>query len=139
MTEIPWKQGLIHFPRHKGEPPHLIGSKCRLCGYCAFPPKKVCLHCLRDDCMQEVRLGPHAKLESFAVMQIGRPDFPAPYIMAYVTTAENAKIFTLVSGCEPVEDALEIGEDMELVIDKIKEDSAGNEILGWKFRPVRGG
>jgi uncharacterized OB-fold protein len=137
MAEIAWKEGLIHFPTREGEPPNLVGSKCRLCGYCSFPPKKVCLRCLRDDCMQEVKLGPRASLDSFAVMQIGRPGFPAPYIMAYVTSAEGAKIFTLVNGCEPAEDALEIGEEMEMVIAEIKEDSAGNKLMGWKFRPVR--
>jgi len=31
------------------------------------------------------------------------------------------------------------GEEMELVVDTIKEDDKGNELIGWKFRPCEGG
>ena len=34
--------------------------------------------------MEETRLGPYASLETYAVMQVGPPDFPAPYIIGNV-------------------------------------------------------
>ena len=43
----------------------------------------------------------------------------------------------LISGCPPVEDCLHIGMEVELVIDKIREDEQGNEVIGYKFRPVQ--
>ncbi len=70
-------------------------------------------------------------------MQVGLPDFPAPYIIGYVMMKEGAKIFTLITGCEPRDDALKLGEEMELVIEKIKEDKQGNSLIGWKFKPTR--
>jgi hypothetical protein len=46
-------------------------------------------------------------------------------------------VFTLITGCEARDDALEIGQEMELIIDKIKKDRQGNNLVGWKFRPRR--
>ena len=139
MTDLMIKEGLIRLPREKGDPPRLFGSRCTLCGYCCFPPKPVCPKCLCDDCMEEIKMGPRAVLETFAVMQVGPPDIPTPYIMAYVKTAEGALVFTLVTGCEAREEALELGQEMEMVIEKVKEDVRGNNLIAWKFKPVEGG
>jgi uncharacterized OB-fold protein len=86
--------------------------------------------------MEEMKLGPYGTLETFAVMQVGPPDFPPPYIMGYVRTKEGARIYTLITGCEARDDALDIGEEMELVIEKIREDGEGNNLIGWKFKPI---
>jgi len=86
--------------------------------------------------MEEIKLGPYATLETFAVMQVGPPDFPTPYIMGYVRMEDGARIFTLITGCEARDDALDLGEEMELVIEKISEDGQGNNLIGWKFRPT---
>ncbi len=87
--------------------------------------------------MEEIRLSRYATLETFAVMQVGPPDFPPPYIMGYVRTKEGTLIFTLITGCEARDDALELGEKMELIIEKIREDGQGNNLIGWKFKPTR--
>lgn len=49
---------------------------------------------------------------------------------------EGTRIFTMITGTEIRDDALKRGQEMELVIDKLREDAQGNEIIGWKFRPV---
>jgi uncharacterized OB-fold protein len=87
--------------------------------------------------MEELKLGPYGILETFAVMQVGMPDFPAPYVMGYVRTEQGALVFAPITGCEARDDALTIGEEMELVIEGIKTDKKGNEVLGWKFKPTR--
>ncbi len=137
VADLPIKEGLFHVPQSPDDKPYLIGSRCRVCGYSSFPKKEVCIKCRRDDSIEEVKLGPHGTLETFAVMQVGPPDFPAPYMMGYVRTDEGALIFTLITGCEARDDALELGEEMELTIEKIKEDRQGNSLIGWKFRPIR--
>ena len=86
--------------------------------------------------MGEIKLGPYATLENFAVMQVGPPEFPTPYIIGYVRMKEGALIFTPITGCEARDDALDLGEEMELTIEKIKEDDQGNNLIGWKFRPT---
>jgi len=35
-----------------------------------------------------------------------------------------------------VKGALETGDEMELVIEKITQDDEGNDIIGYKFKPV---
>jgi uncharacterized OB-fold protein len=86
--------------------------------------------------MVEIKLGPYGILVSFAVMQVGPPDFPPPYIIGYVKLEEGPVIFTPITGCEARDDALDIGQKMEIVIEKIKEDGKGNNVIGWKFKPV---
>ena len=137
MTDIPIKKGLFHIPESPDDKPYLIGSKCRVCGYTVFPKQQVCVRCLKDGTMEELKLGQQATLETFAVMQVGPPDFPPPYIIGHVKTKEGAKLFTLIAGCEPKDDAMDLGEEMELVIEKVKEDKEGNNVIGWKYRPVR--
>jgi uncharacterized OB-fold protein len=136
MVDLAIKKGLIRIPESPGEKPYLIGGRCSTCGYTCFPKKEVCVRCRRNDTMEEIKLGPYAILETFAVMQVGPPGFPPPYIMGYVRTKEGAVVFTLITGCEARDDALELGEEMELIIDKIREDPEGNYLIGWKFRPT---
>ena len=136
MSDLLIKQDLISLPGNDEGQLRLVGGRCTVCDYCCFPPKAACPKCIRDDCMEKIKLGPKAILESFAVMQVGPPDIAVPYIMAYVRTAEGALIFTLVTGCEVREGALELGQEMEVVLDIIKQDDQGNSLIGWKFKPV---
>jgi uncharacterized OB-fold protein len=136
-NDIPLKPGLFHVPESSSEKPYLIGSKCSVCGYVCFPKKEVCVKCLRDDTMEETKLGPYGNLETFCIMQVGPPDFPPPYAIGYVKTKEGAKVFTQITGCEPKDDALEMGDEMEMVIEKLKKDNKGNNLIGWKFKPVK--
>ncbi len=86
--------------------------------------------------MREVHLSRRGKLDTFAVVRQAPFGFTAPYIMAYVTLPEGPKIFTTITGCKAEDNALSIGQEMELVIDKIREDDQGNEVIAWKFKPV---
>ena len=138
MADLLLREGLFHVPESPNDEPYLIGSRCRVCGYTSFPRKEACVKCRRNDTVEEIKLGPYGTLETFAVMQVGPPDFPPPYIMGYVMMKEGALVFTLITGCEAKDDALELGEEMELVIEKIREDGQGNNLIGWKFKPTGG-
>jgi uncharacterized OB-fold protein len=137
VAELFLKEGLFHRPESPGEKPYLLGSRCHICGYVSFPRKSVCTKCRRDDIMEEIKLGPYGILETFAVMQVGPPDFHPPYTIGYIRTEEGALVFTPITGCDARDDALRIGEEMEMVIEKIKEDGEGNALLGWKFKPAK--
>ena len=139
MVDLSLNESLLHIPDSRDDKPYLIGSRCRVCGYVCFPKKLVCVRCRRDNTMNEIKLGPYGTLENYAVMQVGTPDFPPPYIMGYVRTREDALVFTLITGCEARDGVLTIGEEMELVVEKIREDRSGNNLLGWKFKPIEKG
>ncbi len=66
-------------------------------------------------------MGPKANLETYTTMQVGPPEFPPPYVIGYVKMKEGPKVFTLLADCKPDEE-LEPGEEMEMVIEKIRED-----------------
>ena len=120
-----------------GEGAYLIGSKCRKCSYVTFPPRGACSACISNETMEAVSLGSRGKIETFSVLHTAAPDFKAPYILAYVLIG-GAKVLSLITGCEPKEESLEIGDEVELVIEKIREDERGNEVWGYKFRPILG-
>jgi len=66
------------------------------------------------------------------------PGFTAPYVQALVRLDEGPLVFTMVTGCEPMDDGLAIGQPMELVIEPIRQDGHGNSILAWTYRPISG-
>ncbi len=86
--------------------------------------------------MEEVELSQRGKIDTFSVLHIGAPGFAVPYIVAYVVLPEGPRIFSMVSGCEPSEKSLEIGAEVELIVDKLRDDEQDNEVMGYKFRPV---
>ena len=134
--KVPLKEGLFHESASPGDPPYLIGTKCVACGYVAFPRAVVCPSCMKENSMQEVPLSRRAKLDTFTVLRQAPSGFTAPYVVGTVTLPEGVKIFTIITGVEPRDDALKIGQEMELVIEKVREDEKGNEIIAWKFVPA---
>jgi uncharacterized OB-fold protein len=133
---IPIKVGWFHIPTSPEDKPYLIGSRCEHCGFISFPKTTICRSCMRDDTMREVHIGRKGKLDTFTISMQGPPGFATPYIQAFVTLEEGIRVFTIIEGCEPEPDAMELGQELELVIGKIKTDEHGNDVIGWKFRPV---
>ena len=138
----PIEEGLFTLPSSPLEKPHLIGKKCHSCGETFFPGRVRCRHCSSQD-MEEVALSPTGRLYSFTTIRVKPPHFigQVPYLVGVVELPEGERIRTLLTDCD--QDSLEIGMDMELVIEsagKIAEPfgkiESGTELLGWKFRPV---
>ena len=136
--QIPIADGLFYQPTSPSEKPYLIGSKCRNCGYVAFPKKAVCPVCVIDDSMKEIHLSGLGTIDSFAVTHVPSPGFTPPYVQAYVNLAEGPSVFSLITGCAPSDESLHIGMEVEVVLEKISEDDKGNDLIGYKFRPVGG-
>ena len=116
--------------------PYLVGSECRMCGFVAFPPSLVCPACLTRGSMEEHVLGSKGTIDTFSVLHIGAPGFNVPYILAYVLMSGGPRILSMITGCEPSEEPLSVGDEVELVVEKIREDREGNTIMGFKFRPL---
>jgi uncharacterized OB-fold protein len=136
MADLPLKEGLFVQPKSGNEKPYLLGSRCRVCGYTSFPKKEICIVCRKEATMENIQLGSEGKLETFAVMQVGPPGFKVPYVIGYVRTPEGAVVFAPITGCEAKDEAMKVGEEMELVIEKVKEDGKGNNLIGWKYKPA---
>jgi uncharacterized OB-fold protein len=127
---------IIHEAASPSDKSYLIGSRCRVCGRTFFPKQSVCRICMVDDTMEETALSTKGKIDTFTVVHVAPMGFKAPYIQAFVDLPEGPRIFSLITGCEPSEDALKTGVEVEVVIDKITEDEKGNDLIGYKFRPI---
>ena len=136
---IPVREGLWTTPSSPDEKPHLIGSQCLSCGELFFPKmeKGICTHC-QSRSLKDVKLGLRGKIYSFSTVMQRPPKFflgEVPYSYGYVELPEGIRIQSMFTGCDPEE--LEIGMDVELVIEKLGEDEQGNEVMAHKFGPVK--
>jgi len=136
--EIPIEEGLFYISDPPEKKPYLIGSKCKLCGAATFPKIPVCGHCGKQDTMEEVLLDGKGTIDTFSIVNSALPGFKAPSIQAYIYLEAGPRVWGLITGCEPSEQELEIGMEVELVIAKVKEDAEGNDIISYQFRPLRG-
>ena len=114
----------------------LVGTRCEACGKVSFPKKKVCPNCF-DGELKEVPLSKKGKLHSYALSVMGPPEMEKPYMMGFIDLPEGIKLYSLLTECQPWDEVLKIDMDMEMVIEKIKEDQEGNEIIGYKFKPAK--
>jgi uncharacterized OB-fold protein len=98
-----------------------------------FPARLVCLNCFSNN-VEQVALSSKGKLFTYTVNYQGPKEFSPPYASGYIDLPEGVRIYSLLTDWESK--GLKIGAEMELAIEKIKDDSEGNEVLGYKFRPV---
>lgn len=114
----------------------LAGTRCEACNKVFFPRKEVCPDCF-DGQLVDVPLSKRGKLHAFTLSVMGPPHLEKPYVAAFVDLPEGIKVYTLLTDCEPVDQVVRVGMDVEMVIEPIMEDEAGNEVLGYKFKPLR--
>lgn len=130
---IPIREGLFTLPCRPGEKAHLIGSRCQKCAQVFFPPRRICSKCFHTG-LEPLPLSGKGKLYSYTIIGYPAPGLTAPYAVAYIDLPEGVRVFSILSGWERKRP--EIGMDMEMVVEKFKEDERGNVILTYKFRPI---
>ncbi|VAW08692.1 hypothetical protein MNBD_ACTINO02-632 [hydrothermal vent metagenome] len=112
---------------------NLLGSRCRACGAHFFPIREACAGCLSDD-LETVQFSTRGVLYTFSIVRQSVPAFEVPYALGYVDFPEKVRIMGQISGCDF--DDIKIGMDMELVLEPFGTDDEGNELTGYRFRPV---
>lgn len=132
----PIEEGLFYVPSSPDESPYLIGSKCTICGNVTWPKRGVCPSCVRKDTMEEYHIYRGGALNTFSIVNAALPGFKAPSIQAYVDLDDGPRIWSLITGIEPDEKKLKIGMKVELVVEKVREDKEGNDVVSYMFRPV---
>ena len=134
---IPIIDGLFTWP---SDNPQLIATHCTSCNTYYFPNKRSCNNpnC-KDKKVEEALLSTRGKLWTYTLMQYPpAPPFKSnkepPYPVGVIELPEGIMILSLLTDSEA--DKLEIGMDMELVIETLYRNEDGAAILTWKFRPV---
>ena len=131
--QIPVEEGIFY--QTPGEAPVLIGNKCKECGTKFFPKTPVCPRCIEKDSMEETFIKGKGKLDVFCIVNAGLPGFKVPSIQSYIQLDEGPRIWSLVTGSDVSEESLKPGMEMEMVIEKVREDEEGNELISYQFKP----
>ena len=122
--------------------PRLVGSRCGACGTPSFPATSFCHHpqCTNRLAVEKAEFGPRGVLWTVAIQNFPPPapskyDEPfRPYAMGLVDLEDGLRVMGQVSAADP--NAVEVGSDVELVIEKLYTDDEGNDVVTWKFKPV---
>lgn len=134
---IPINEDLLTTPLFPAGQVRLRGSKCRTCGEVFFGKHLSCENCGSED-IEEMPLSRRGKLYTYTVIRHRPPgDYkgPDPFVPFGVGLVE------LPEGCRVVapltaSDKLEIGMELELLVDKLYEDEDGHEVMAFKFKPI---
>ena len=108
--------------RHIQQRYNLIGSKCTTCGELFFPSRVVCPNCRRKGNLEPFQFSGKGKIHTFSIIRSAPDDFKkaAPYAV----------------DCDV--DDIEIGDDVEMVFRKIREDGKDGVIsYGYKFKVIK--
>ena len=136
---IPLREEFWTTPAGQVQQVQLIGSRCSSCDEIFFPKKEKnwCVHC-NQNTLENINLSRKGKIVSFSkVMQQPGGGFykgVVPYAYGCIDLPEGIRIETLFSNDGM--DQLEVGKEVELVIEKLCEDEEGNDILTFKFKPL---
>jgi len=131
---IPIREGLFRIPFGSEERACLLGSRCRSCGQLAFPPRAVCATCFGEE-MEQVPLSTTGKLYTYTIVGYPPPGVQAPYAIGYIDLPEGVRVFSILTDWKDGD--LNVGMDVEFVLEKFREDKEGNEIVTHKFRPAQ--
>lgn len=133
---IPIAPGLFTLPSSEGEEAHLIGSRCNACAEVFFPKRVICAKCFSGD-IEEVPLSRRGKVYTFTVVRQAPPQYegPIPYVLGHVELPEGVLVPAAITGIDP--ESVKTGLDVELVIEKLKDDPDGNEVMTYKFKPEK--
>ena len=137
---IPIKEGIFTTPLLPLEGVSLRGSKCRSCGAVELGKSLGCVNCASDDA-EDITFSRKGTVYTYTIARYPpqppfiAPDPYVPFAMAWVELPEGVRILSPLTDCDI--ERVEIGMVVELVVDKLYEDDEGNEIVAYKFRPVK--
>ncbi len=112
----------------------LVGNVCLKCGTKYFPPRQVCTEC-RGTEFEPFTFSGRGELYSFTTLHQAPAGFESytPYAVGMIRLDEGPLVEAMLTDAS--EDELEIGQRMEMVTRRIREESErGVLIYGYKFR-----
>lgn len=125
--------------------PVLLGSRCTNCDNHMFPRQSGCPRCLFNE-QEDVELATQGTLWTWTV-QAFPPKAPPylgpvgddfePYGVGYVELPGQLRVEGRLTIADP--EKLQIGMEMELVLDPLTVDEDGNQVVTYAFAPVENG
>ena len=130
------QEGLFEYPLANDQAPALLANRCTNCGKTFFPKRPLCPYCFEQGEMEEIKLGRRGIIYACTVIHRNSPTgIIAPYACGYVEIPANkVRVFGLFTGGDP--SSFAPGQEVELVVEPIKINNQGTQIIGYKFKPV---
>jgi len=130
------EEGLFEYPIVDNQLPALLANRCRKCGKTFFPKRPLCPYCFDKGEMEEIKLDSRGVIYACTVIHRNSPTgIIAPYAYGYVDIPVNkVRVFGLFEGSDP--SSFTPGQQVELVVEPIKIDPQGKQVIGYKFKPV---
>lgn len=116
--------------------PVLQGSRCGSCGKVSFPQKTICPGCLSREDQEEIPLSRQGELYSFSVAHVAPEGFKTPYAFGLVVLPEGLRLFSILIDCEPFDEVLKIGMQIELGLGPIGKNEEDEDVYNYVFKPV---
>jgi uncharacterized OB-fold protein len=131
----PFAEGFFTLPSSPSEKARLIGCHCRDCGAHFYPRRMTCLNC-HGRHIEDKLLSAEGKLQTFTVFRQAPASgiMTPPYAVGQIELPEAVIVTSVLTGCDFT--ALEIGIDMEMVVEEVMKDQDGTAIVAFKFRPT---
>lgn len=135
-ARVPIEPGYFTIPAAPGEPVRLLGSRCSRCGETLFPRRAVCAKCLAVG-LEDVELGPRGRLHTWTWVHVplfgSRRAGAGGYGVGQVDLPEGPRVQAVLSG-GPGD--FRIGMALELDLEVLGENAAGEEVVIFRFRPA---
>jgi uncharacterized OB-fold protein len=136
MGQVPIEEGFFTIPEDPAERPRLLGSRCPACGEHFFPRRLVCARCLHEGCV-DVELGPTGTLWTWTYVHVPlfakKDGSVGAYGVGQVDLREGPRVQAILVGGP---DDFEIGMALELDLEALRTDDAGDEVVIFRFRPL---
>ena len=136
MARVPIEDGYFTVPHEPGAPPVLLGSRCSACAEVFYPRRLVCARCLHEGC-DDVELSTRGRLWTWTYVHVplfAKKDRSVDaYGVGQVDLPEGPRVQAILVGGP---DDFEIGMELELDLETLKQDDDGNDVVIYRFRPV---
>jgi uncharacterized OB-fold protein len=122
------REGLVEV----GDPPHLLGSRCRTCGHHHFPRHDTCAYCGSPE-VEPADLSSEGTLWAWTAVTAPPPGYkgPVPYGFGVVELPEGLRVVTRLTEPDPA--ALSFGQPMRLVVVALHTDDEGRAVETYAF------
>jgi uncharacterized protein len=139
MARVPIEEGFFRIPDDPAEQPRLLGSRCIACGEVFFPRRVVCAKCLHEG-TEDTELSTHGTIHTWTYCHVplfGKKDADvAGYGVAQVDLPEGPRVQSILSG---ERDEFAIGMTVEIDLETLRQNSEGDDVVIYRFRPARAG
>ena len=137
---IPIREDLFTAPLDNLEQVRMKGSRCKDCGEVFMGKATTCANCTGTK-LEEIVLSNRGTLWTYTLIQYqppgdykGKVDPFIPFAEGLVELPEGIRVLAPVKECDF--EKIKIGMPLELVVHELFQDSNGNPVVAFYFRPA---